>query len=74
MEKMCEKVYLQLAVPTEEDSRDSVRRITEALPAAYGKTNVPVATMRRLYPMCQNADWRITVTLACHGPRGFQDH
>lgn len=67
MEKMCEKVYLQLAAPTEEDSRDSVRRITEGLPADYGKVSVPVAAMRKLYPLCQNADWRITVTLAWNG-------
>lgn len=67
MQKMCEKIYLQLASPTEEDSRDSVRRITDGLPAAYGSVCVPVATMRRLYPLCQNADWRITATLAWNG-------
>lgn len=64
MKKMSEKVYLQLAAPTEEDFRSSARRITDGLLEGYGAVRVPVRTLRKLYPLCQKAQWKITVTLA----------
>lgn len=67
MQKMCEKIFLQLVPPTEEDSRDSVRRIADGLRERYGEISVPLDTMRRLYPLCENADWQITATLAWNG-------
>lgn len=65
--KMSEKIYLILDAPTEEDFRSSAQRITDALEAQYGPVRVPVATLRKLYPLCQKADWKITVTLAWDG-------
>lgn len=67
MKKMSEKVYLQLPAPTEEDFRSSARRITDELRENYGTVSVPVHTLRKLYPLCQKADWRITVTLSWNG-------
>ena len=67
MKRMSEKVYLQLAAPTEEDFRSSVQRICDALKAKYGQVAVPVQTLRKLYPMCQKADWKLTASLAWNG-------
>lgn len=67
MKKMSEKIYLQLPAPTEEDFRSSARRIEDALKKEYGKIRVPVHTLRKLYPLCQRADWKITVTLSWNG-------
>ena len=64
---MSEKVYLQLAAPTEEDFRDSAQRITDSLRETYGQISVPVQTLRKLYPLCQKADWKVTATLAWNG-------
>ena len=36
MERMCEKVYLQLTPPTDEDFRSSARRMGDALQEKYG--------------------------------------
>ena len=65
--KMSEKVYLQLTPPTEEDFRSSARRITDALEDRFGQVRVPVHTLRKLYPMCQKADWKLTITLTWDG-------
>ena len=67
MKRMSEKVYLQLAAPTEEDFRSSAQRICDALKEKYGQVAVPVQTLRKLYPMCQKADWNLTVSLAWNG-------
>ena len=71
MERMSVKVYLQLNAPTEEDFRSSAQRIGDALQENYGDVGVPVRTLRKLYPMCQKADWKITATLAWDG-KGWQ--
>ena len=67
MKKMSEKVYLQLPAPTEEDFRSSTQRIKDGLKARYGDVRIPVHTLRKLYPLCQKADWNITATLAWDG-------
>jgi len=71
MERMCEKLYLQLTPPTEEDFRSSARRIGDALQEKYGAVGIPVQTLRKLYPLCQKADWKITATLSWDG-NGWQ--
>lgn len=68
--RMCEKVYLCLPAPTEEDFRSSARRITDELQETYGQVRVPVTTLRKLYPLCQKADWKITATISWDG-RGW---
>ena len=67
MKSMSVKVFLQLNPPTEEDFRSSARRIGDALMEAYGPVAIPVQTLRKLYPLCQKADWNITVTLSWDG-------
>ena len=71
MKRMCEKVYLQLAAPTEEDFRSSAQRICDGLKEKYGAVTVPVMTLRKLYPLCQKADWKLTATLSWDG-KGWQ--
>ena len=65
--KMSEKVYLQLPAPTEEDFRSSAQRIKEGLQQTHGQVRVPVAVLRKLYPLCQKAQWKITATLSWDG-------
>ena len=67
MKPMSEKIYLCLSAPTEEDFRSSAQRITDELKENYGEVKVPLQTLRKLYPMCQKAQWKITATLACDG-------
>ena len=67
MKKMSEKVYLQLQAPTEEDFRSSARRIQDSLKEKFGLVSLPVQTLRKLYPLCQKADWKITATLGWNG-------
>lgn len=65
--KMSEKIYLILNAPTEEDFRSSAQRIADALKETYGRVTIPVATLRKLYPLCQKADWKLTATLSWDG-------
>lgn len=67
MMKMSEKRYLVLEPPTEEDFRSSAQRITDALQESYGTVAVPVQTIRKLYPLCQKADWKLTASLVWNG-------
>lgn len=67
MKKMSEKIYLQLPAPTEEDFRSSAQRIIDGLREPFGNVAVPVRTLRKLYPLCQQADWKITASLAWDG-------
>ena len=67
MKRMSEKVFLQLQPPTEEDFRSGAQRITDALKEKFGKVRIPVRSLRKLYPLCQDARWKITVTLSWDG-------
>ena len=67
MKRMSEKVYLQLKAPTEEDFRSSARRIADGLKEKYGQVAIPVRTLRKLYPLCQKAGWKLTASLAWNG-------
>ena len=67
MKMMSEKIYLQLEAPTEEDFRSSAQRIQDSLKDRFDRVAVPVQTLRKLYPLCQKADWKITASLAWNG-------
>ena len=67
MKMMSEKIYLQLEAPTEEDFRSSAQRLQDGLKEKFGLVSVPVQTLRKLYPLCQKADWKITASLAWDG-------
>lgn len=64
MKPMSVKEYLQLKMPTEELSVSDQRRIEMALETlGYTPVVFPLAVIRKLYPLCRNADFDITVTL-----------
>lgn len=64
MEKFSEKVYLSLKMPTEEAAVSDEKRIRLALETlGYEHVQIPLATMRKLYPLCRDAGFDITVTL-----------
>ena len=64
MERFSEKVFLQLKMPTAEASLSDEKRIRIALETlGYEHVNIPLSVMRKLYPLCRNAGFDITVTL-----------
>ena len=67
MEAMSEKVYLALQPPSEEDSRSSAQRILDGLKDRFADVQIPVRVLRKLYPLCQKAGWKLTVSLAQNG-------
>ena len=64
MKRFSEKVFLQLKMPTEEVPLSDEKRIRLALEAlGYEHVNVPLSVMRKLYPLCRDEGFDITVTL-----------
>ena len=64
MERFSEKVYLSLKMPTEEAPLSDQKRIQLALETlGYQNVSFPLPVLRRLYPMCRDAGFDITVTL-----------
>ena len=64
MDRFSEKVFLSLKMPDEEVSLSDQKRIQLALEAlGYQNVSFPLAVLRRLYPMCRDAGFDITVTL-----------
>lgn len=64
MERFSKKVYLSLKMPTEEQAISDQRRMELALNTlGYAPVTFPLAVLRRLYPLCRNAGFDITVTL-----------
>ena len=64
MNGFSEKVFLELSMPNDEDSVSDQKRIQSALrDRGFEHVTFPLHILRALYPMCRNADFRITVTL-----------
>lgn len=64
MEKLSVKEFLRLNPPSEDDSVSDDKRIREALSAlGYASVTFPVHVIRKLYPLCRNSDFQITVTM-----------
>jgi len=64
MERFSEKVYLSLKMPTEDVAVSDEKRIRLALNTlGYQNVTIPLNVIRRLYPLCRNAGFDITVTL-----------
>lgn len=58
------KEYLQLKMPSEDGPVSDQRRIELALDAlGYAQVTMPLKVLRKLYPMCRDAGFDITVTL-----------
>ena len=64
MERFSEKVFLSLKMPAEDAPLSDQKRIQLALEAlGYQNVSVPLHILRRLYPLCRDAGFDITVTL-----------
>lgn len=64
MGSFSEKVFLQLKMPTEETPVSDQRRIALALEVlGYENVSFPLEVIGKLYPLCRNAGFDITVTL-----------
>ena len=58
------KEYLQLKMPTEDIPLSDQKRIEIALNAlGYDQVTIPLKVLRKLYPLCRDAGFDITVTL-----------
>ena len=69
MNGLSQKRYLELPLPTEDDPRSDQQRILDSLAAAgvEERVHMPVHILRQLYPLLDNAKWKITVSLAWNG-------
>lgn len=69
MNGLSQKRYLELPFPTEDDPRSDQQRILDSLAAAgvEERVHMPVHILRKLYPLLDNAKWKITVSLAWNG-------
>lgn len=64
MESFSKKEFLHLPMPMEEEAVGDRERIEQALrERGYPAVSFPLRVLRKLYPLCRNADFRITVTL-----------
>ncbi len=67
MNYFCEKVFLQLKTPTEENPLSDHQRILLALQTlGYKSVQIPLHILQILYPMCRDCDFDITVTLVVY--------
>ena len=69
MNGLSQKQYLELPLPTEDDPRSDQQPILDSLMAAgvEERVHIPVHILRELYPLLDNAKWKITVSLAWNG-------
>ena len=68
MESFSEKVFLSLNMPSEEVPLSDQKRIQLALETlGYHNVSIPLPVLRRLYPLCREAGFDITVTLVSRG-------
>ena len=63
---LCRKIYLKLAPPTEEDARGDRERILDGLTGEYTTAVMPLQVMRKLYPLCRKAGWKVTLLMGFH--------
>ena len=64
MEAISKKVFLSLKMPDEHAPISDAARIKLALDSlGYNPVSIPLSVLKRLYPLCRNADFDITVTL-----------
>ena len=64
MKCFSEKVYLEITPPTEEDTKSDQHRICQTLSdVGYKNAKIPLHILQKLYPLCRECDYHITVTL-----------
>ena len=61
------KIYLELTPPSQEDNVSDQERILRALRGEYGEVSCSLPVLKKLYPLCCQADWKITLLLVWNG-------
>lgn len=61
------KIYMELDPPTKEDAVSDQERIMSRLRDQFGQVRMPCRLLRALYPLCVEAGWKLTATLAFDG-------
>ena len=69
MDGISKKIYLELKAPTEEDNRSDQKQIQEKLKEQGIEATLELVVLRRLYPLCEDAEWKVTISLAWDGQR-----
>ena len=72
MNALGRKIYLEMPVPSEEDNLPAKERIFRSLRETVPELRkqelcMSISALRRLHPLCENADWKITVSLSWNG-------
>lgn len=62
--QMYQKIYLELAPPSESDPTADKQRVLHALKDRFGNISMPYEALKNLYPLCRDNDWHITITAA----------
>ena len=66
MQGFSEKVFLKIDPPTEDNAAGDQQRIKAALAeAGYERVEMPLKVLRKLYPLCRDCGYEITVSLVC---------
>lgn len=66
MQTFSEKIFMQLEPPTEESTTGDQQRIRAALAErGFEPVEMPLRILRRLYPLCRDCGYEITLSLVC---------
>ncbi|MCD8397571.1 MAG: ASKHA domain-containing protein [Lachnospiraceae bacterium] len=67
-----QRIYLELVPPAEEDNRSSWQRICDSLQKkGCGDVKASAFVLRKLYPLCEEAGWKLTISL-CYDGRDWE--
>lgn len=69
MEGISRKIYLEMEKPTEADARSGQERILDALRGVGIEACMTIGALREIYPLCDDAQWNVTASLAWDGNR-----
>lgn len=61
------KIYMELSGPTEEDFASDQERILRELRAEFGEIRCSLKVLKKFYPLCYKAGWKITAFLVWTG-------
>lgn len=66
MNRFCEKIYLEMTPPTEDDSRSDRQRLLEALSVqGYANAHMPLTALQKLHAACLAGEYHVTAALVC---------
>ncbi|WKY48323.1 ASKHA domain-containing protein [Eubacteriaceae bacterium ES3] len=63
MNGLTKKIFKCISPPGDGDIRGDRERILDALSQEFGQVRLPERLLKKIYPLCRDANWQITVTL-----------